>query len=139
MTLDLNTLVAEGGTTAALALALLLLRARVGAMKREQAREFKVFRDEMSRSLQVVAEAVKTNRERSDERHHDNVGRLETIDENVRRINGTVREHGVQIPTAKAEIDLLRARSQEHAGFLQALTGRLEEITRTLERMWRKE
>jgi hypothetical protein len=44
---------------------------------------------------------VNSNRKTGDERHKDNVERLEEIRDDVKRINGTVREHNVEIAHLK--------------------------------------
>lgn len=57
---------------------------------------------------------VASNRELQDKRHEENVGKLDAIAADVRRINGTVLQHNIQIAANSAEIERLRGHDGGH-------------------------
>ena len=83
MTMDVPALIGQGGSTAILAA-----------------------------GLWFVRQAVENNRKRSDERHIENVERLDEIREDVKRINGSVARHDERLEAQGNEINRLRGRGQ---------------------------
>jgi hypothetical protein len=51
-----------------------------------------------------IRRQITNNRERQDERHHENHDVLNEIRDDVKRINGTVAQHGQQLRSLEREV-----------------------------------